>query len=113
MKWNVFYHNSNKRQIEPFNIFNHCGFRREFCNIVQKHADKDLFAEELWHCLMYYFWSKCEYEVLIYPWPCSTERDKPRKMDIFSQIICNWAAFVDYAWEHRREIKPDIVGDVS
>ena len=113
MKWSVLYHNVNKRQIESYDIFKHCGFRREFYNIAQKQADKDLFAEELWHCLMYYFWSKCEYEVLIYPWPCSIERDKPRKIDIFSQITCNWAAFVDYAWEHRTEIKPDTVGDAS
>lgn len=113
MKWSVLYHNVNKRQIESYDIFKNGGFRRAFYNIVQKHEDKALFAEELWHCLMYYFWSKCEYEILIYPWPCSIERDKPRKIDIFSQITSNWAAFVDYTWEHRTEIKPDIVGDIS
>lgn len=113
MKWSVLYHNVNKRQIESYDIFKHCGFRREFHKIARKYEDKDLFEEELWHCLMYYFWSKCEYEVLIYPWPCSIERDKPRKIDIFSQITCNWVAFVDYTWEHRTEILPDIVGDAS
>lgn len=79
MKWNVLYYNSNKRKIESYNIFKHGGFRREFCKIAQTCKNKEHFAEELWHCLMYYFWSKCEYEVLIYPWPCSIERDKPRK----------------------------------
>ncbi len=113
MKWNAFYYNNNKRQIESYNIFNHGGFRREFCKIVQKHEGKDLFAEELWHCLMYYFWSKCEYEVLIYPWPCSFERDRPRKVDIFGQITCNWTAFVDYVWEHRNETLSDKIGEAS
>jgi len=113
MKWYVFYYNINKRQIESYNIFNHGGFRQKFCKIVQKHEDKDLFAEELWHCLMYYFLCKSEWEVLVYPSPCSMGQDRHRKIDVFNQIACNWAAFVDYTWEHRTEIKPDIEGDVS
>lgn len=113
VKWNVLYYNINRRQIESYNIFSHSDFCWEFSKIVKKHEDKVLFAEELWHCLMYYFWSKCEYELLVYPWPCSIERDKPCKIDSFGQITHNWSAFVDYVWEHRNELYSGDIGEAS
>lgn len=107
MEWNVIYNNINKRQIELFNIFDHAGFRKEFCSLVKKHQDKEHFAEELRHSLKHYFWRKCEWEVLVFPWPCFPEKDNPHKIDCFWQIDSNWTAFIDYVWEHRKEIKQE------
>ena len=107
MEWNVICNNINKRKIELFNIFDHAGFRKESCSLVKKYQDKAPFAEELRHSLKHYFWCKCEWEVLVFPWPCFPEEDNPRKIDVFWQIDANWAAFLDYAWEHRQEIKPE------
>ena len=105
MKWNVLYYSFHKKQIETYNIFHHSSFHHAFYEIAQTCKDKGHFAEELWHCLMYYFWGKSEYEILIYPWPCNTEHDKPKKVDIFSQITCNWEGFVDYVWEQRMKVE--------
>lgn len=108
MEWKVFRYDSNEKEIRLFNIFDHGGFRNDFCKLAKKCKDKERFAEELRYCLMYYFWCKCEHEVLIFPWPCNPERDNPRKGDVFWQINCNWAAFVDYVWEHRKEVKSEL-----
>lgn len=38
--------------------------------------------------LMYQFWSRCEYEMLILPWP-NKDSDKPRKVDVYQQALPN------------------------
>lgn len=40
---------------------------------------------------MYYFWSKCEYEVIVSAWPPREGSD--RKIDIYSQLEANWPVF--------------------
>ena len=42
---------------------------------------------------MYYFWSKCEWEVLISPWVGGN--DEEIKVDVAWQIMNNWDVFVD------------------
>lgn len=106
MQWFVFYENINKKEIQRFDIFNHGGFRSDFCKAVKKNKDKDEFAEEIRHSLMYYFWCRSEYEVLIYPWPTRSVEDVHIKIDIFEQVNMNYQAFIDYAWEHRKEVEP-------
>lgn len=42
---------------------------------------------------MYYFWAKCEYEVIVSSWP---PRDaSERKIDIYTQLRENWGIFRD------------------
>ena len=45
---------------------------------------------------MYYFWSKCEYEVLVKSWPC--EKDS-LKVDVFNQLNANWEVFRDIVFK--------------
>lgn len=106
MEWKVFRYSFSEKEVRLFNLFDHAGFWNDFCKLVKKCKDKESFAKELRCCLMSHFWCRCEHEVLIYPWPCHPERDNPLKVDVFSQIDCNWEVFVDYVWEHRKEIKP-------
>lgn len=35
--------------------------------------------------LKYRYWSRCEYEFLVLPWP-NCEKDKPKKIDVYWQL---------------------------
>lgn len=105
MEWHVYYDNVNKKQITYFNIFDHCGFRDDFCKIAAASQTKEEFAEAVRQSLMYHFWSRAEYEVLVYSWPVTHLSDPCIKVDIYSQIKMNWQAFVDYTWSHRHEVR--------
>ena len=52
---------------------------------------------------MYYFWSKCEYEIIITCWP-KWDKFKEEKIDVYSQLNLNWDKFVNYIWENKKEI---------
>lgn len=49
---------------------------------------------------MYYFWSKCEYEVIVSAWPPREGSD--RKIDIYTQLKENWDIFRELVF---RELK--------
>jgi hypothetical protein len=49
---------------------------------------------------MYYFWSKCEYEVIVSAWPPRDGSD--RKIDIYTQLKENWDIFKELVF---RELK--------
>ena len=122
--WNVFHENFNARKIEVYNVFNHSSFYNNVIKLSRK--NKDEFAEQLKREAMYYFWSKCEMEIVVTSWPSyideneyqrlTKERnehiekrgDTPRvlnfcptvgsKIDIYEQLMLNWDMFVEYTW---------------
>lgn len=99
LQWNVLYHSINKNKITTFNIFDHCSFAVAVVRILSTVHSKEEFAKEIRKELQYYFWSKCEYEIIISPWP---PRGKPReKIDVYEQIVMNWDIFVDYIWNKK------------
>ena len=102
MEWNVFYHNVNSQEIITLNIFEHGGFAKDVEKHLKKYADKEAFVKELKSSLMYFFWSKSEYEIIISPW-CGGRNTKDKKVDIYSQVMLNWDKFVDYVWSFRKE----------
>ena len=55
-----------------------------------KYTPEDLIEMELRHKCMYYFWSKCEYEVIVTGWP---DTKTERKIDIYQQLEANWETF--------------------
>lgn len=103
MKWNVYFHNYNKNEIEPYNIFNHSCFTYEVKQAIKKYKDKDTFAEKLKIKLAYYFWSKCEWEIIISPWIGKKESCN-EKIDVYDQVMLNWDIFVDYVWNNKKEL---------
>ena len=104
MEWYVIYHNFNKNKIEKYNIFDHYSFAKACKENAKKNSkDKAAFAEELLSSLMYYFWSKCEWEVIVSAWP--PKEDSEKKIDVHDQVMLNWNLFVDYCWEHKAELK--------
>ena len=103
IRWNVFYHNCNSRSIETFNVFEHGSFREYVKKAAKKYQSKEDFAKQLRSEVMYYFWSKCEWEVLVTPWISPRESEK-KKVDVCWQIMNNWDVFVDYTWANRKKL---------
>lgn len=103
MEWNVVRDDMNTRQFKPFNIFNHYYFFEDCKKEYKKHKNnKEEFLSRVKRCLQYYFWSKCEWELILSPWP---PRDEPqKKVDAFGQVMLNWDRFSEYIWDHRKEL---------
>ena len=129
MKWNVLVQKINTRKIEQYNIFNHASFKKEVEVALATCKTKEEFAEKLKRELRYYFWSKCEWEVIVTEWPThvttaeierlnrevrnySTTWGRPphsvnvnlpvaEKIDVFDQVMMNWDCFLDYIWNYK------------
>lgn len=97
LKWNVYNESFGFGGIKPFNVFDHSGFL-DGCKKAAKKCgeDKAAFAEMVKRELMYYFWSKCEYEIVLTSWP--PREDHEKKIDVYSQVMLNFDLFIDYLW---------------
>lgn len=93
MEWNVIRSDFNSRKIETFNIFRHGGFSRDIANEAKKCKSKDEFLKRLRGSLMYYFWCKCEWEVIVGD---LIDGDAKRKIDVYWQVMNNWHIFSEY-----------------
>ena len=105
LEWNVFYHDWNRDKIEPFNVFDHGRFYDDCKKNARKNIqDYDAFKEQLRRDAMYYYWSKCEWEIVIVPWVRRSDKTEI-KIDVFDQLRLNWDAFCRYVWEHGAELR--------
>ena len=104
MEWNVLYHNISTREITTFNIFKHSSFLKDVEKYLKECSDKEVFTKELRSTLMYYFWCRSEYELIISPW-CGGRDTKEIKVDVYSQVMLNWDKFLDYVWSFKKERK--------
>lgn len=131
LQWNVFNYNINKNEIEVFNIFDHGRFCKDVKDSLKKCETKEEFSTQLKRNLTYYYWAKCEWEVIVTSWPprinaeeferLTDESEKfhkehgiyppysmyvnlcvGKKVDIYSQVMLNFDIFVDYVWSHKR-----------
>ena len=104
LKWNVYVEDFNARCMRVHNIFDHWSLREDLKKLVKKCGDdRKTFEEELKHHLKYYYWSKCEWEIVLSPWP-EWKDFREMKIDVYDQIALNWEQFVNYVWENRKEI---------
>ena len=152
--WNVYISDYNRGEIKIYNIFNHHSFYETCVKLKKKFKDnKEEFAKEVRSWLMYFFWSKCEWEIVLQHWPsgelyelregmkigelCDAlnehgipypkpgewnnrtnadrevtikvfpvdNRFRDKKIDVFDQVTNNWDVFIDYLWDHRKELK--------
>lgn len=102
-EWNVFVEDINGRKIKSFNIFDHYSFLQD-CAKAAKFAESiEEFAFLVRRELHYYYWSKCEWEIILSSWPPS-ERGAARKVDVASQVELNWEHFIVYLWTNRAEL---------
>lgn len=102
LTWNVIYHDINGDKIGTFNVFKHGRFVNDVRLALQKCKTRQAFSEELRSTTMYYFWSKCEWEVIISPW-CGGKNTEDIKVDAYWQIMNNWEIFVDYIWNLKKK----------
>lgn len=103
LEWNVYYHSSDGDKIETHNVFNHWRFHNDLCSLVKEYKNKEEFDRELRRCMMYYYWSKCEWEILVSPW-IGSNKSKSIKIDVYDQVKNNWNIFVDYVWNNRDKL---------
>lgn len=112
LEWNVYVDNFNARKIEVHNVFNNASLMEDLAKDMKKvHVredrpdEKKWFLERLRRNLMYYYWSKCEWEIIITSWPPVKEGFKDEKVDVYDQILLNWPVFAEYVWNNRKELK--------
>ena len=107
MTWNVYVENFNQKRIEKYDIFKHAKLMEDIRKNYKKNKnDFDTFAQILKRDIMYYFWSKCEWEIVLTSWP-EYPNFNEEKIDVYDQIMLNWDVFVKYVWEmcHARKLK--------
>lgn len=104
MEWNVFCYNINKGKIETFNIFDHWKFNEDGQKSLKKFKDKNEFKKVIESDLMYYFWSKSQYELVIeitennriflIPW-CGCREPEKVKIDVTDDENFDWRSFAE------------------
>jgi hypothetical protein len=132
LEWNVYYENINKRTIEKFNIFSHRSFNEDVKKDLKESNTKEEFEEKFQRNLRYYFWGKCEWEIVLVSWPpCITKEelsklnqdfkesikkynrepcklfikhDIGQKIDIHDQVMLNLPILIDMLWRTKNEI---------
>ena len=99
LKWFVFIEDINKKRIRVYNIFEHKDFMEDcndaWENYKNKHHDFLRYQENIDSILMYYFWCKCEWEMVLSNFPPSDSFQK-KKIDVYQQVKINWDIFIDY-----------------
>ena len=121
--WRVFVGSFNDKKIIPYNIFAHGRFFEDMCKIVAEYkkysnspetilsgipekeyvhgkgvvtkyyTPDEYLSRKMRGIMMYYFWSKCEWETVITSWP---NEDAFHKIDVFTQVRLNWDNFINY-----------------
>jgi hypothetical protein len=106
LTWNVYIGDSNAKTIKIHNVFNHGYFLECLKKAARKYKDteRDLFCEQMRKDLLYYYWSKCEWEVVIDHWP-HWDKFNSEKVDVYSQVRMNWEPFCEYVWAHRAVLR--------
>lgn len=109
LEWNVWVGDFNSRKIKQYNIFRHGGFYEDCQRAYKKYGhgkteDREAFLEQVRRGMMFCYWSKCEWEVIINHWPPHSD-EEAIKVDVYDQVTMNWDRFADYIWENRKELK--------
>lgn len=104
LRWDVYIGNFNRKQIEVHNVFNHPRFLED-CRETSKQCGDDFewFSDGIRRNLLCYYWSKCEWETVLTLWPM-TKDDFGKKISVFDQVNLNWDRFIEYVWNHRKEL---------
>lgn len=122
--WNVVHQSVNRGVIERWNVFDHGGVMEDIIKAFKKHKNnKDEFLKAVKSSLMYYYWSKCEWEVIlsiqddkmiITPWVGG--RDENIFLDVSDDKDFDWFSFYNKMTEHyvveRNSVKIDVYDQV-
>lgn len=103
MKWYVYFHDFNKNELIKWNIFNNWKFKEYVEELLRTKNDKNEFCEKLKNELMYFFWSKCQYEIVISSLDFGSKDTVSKKIDIYNQVMLNFDRFADYIWSFKED----------
>ena len=105
LAWWVYVGSFNDKEIRKHNVFDHYRFYQDCRKNYKKYKNnREEFLEAVRKDLGYYYWGKCEWEVVIQHWPPRKDF-KDIKVDVYEQIRMNWDAFADYLWNNRKELR--------
>lgn len=124
MRWNIYYYNVNANRIEIFNIFDHWSFREYTKKAAEQLKTKEEFVEQLIRELRFYFWSKCEWELIVeitednriflIPW-CGCRNPEDVKIDVTDNLDLDWKSFAEFHTNrqiYRNRAKIDVFDQV-
>lgn len=87
----------DNRNLKTYNIFSNWRFAQDV-NILLKNKNITDFKEKVIKLLQYYFWSKCEYEIIVTSFPYkikNNEIDNKFKIDVYYQVMQNIDILID------------------
>ena len=99
--WRVIVHRGNSPKIEFYNVFHHGHFVEDICKALMNRIGREQISEKIRNSAQYYFWSKCEWEVVVSNWP---RQDIEEKLDAFTQLEANWEQFIDYVMKNKKTL---------
>ncbi len=128
LTWNAYIEDRNANTIKVFNIFNSFRFISGVIEANNKYKNDFEFLKKVRSSLMYAFWSKAEYEVIITSWPPHIEKEEferltkedirfrtwvnlsmGEKIDVYNQVMINWEALKLYLLTNRKLIPKKII----
>lgn len=125
LEWNVFYYDINRNKITTYNIFRHGIFNKYIEKAFKTSKTKEEFAKILKRELMYYFWSKAEWELVIkldednhiflIPW-CGCRNPEEVKIDVTNDTSFDWSGFAKKNIErqiYKNEAKIDVYDQIE
>jgi len=95
LEWNVLMWDFNQDALITVDIV---PFFKNCLKSVKKNdrpKTKEEFNEFIKKEAKYYFWAKCEYEMIIHGWP---KQKNNEKVDVYNQLVLNWDVFIDNFW---------------
>ena len=99
MEWYVLNYNFNLKKIEPINIFNYGNLLEEIKEIykeyIERKEDIEFFENKINSQLLYYFWSRREYEISVGDL-FEKDLEKYEKIDVYYQVKMNFKVFIEY-----------------
>lgn len=107
LSWNVYVENINKQEIEVYNVFDHSSFKKDIIEAFNASWNESdiigsikVFKEKTESIALYYFWSKCEWEIILSDWPPTPEgKFNKKKISVYDQLKLNWNSFTNYIVE--------------
>ena len=106
LEWNVWFYDINAKEIKSYNIFKNIGLMNSLYKLKRQLKDhnQEWFLEEARKQIMYYYWARSEYEIIIKPWVS----EKPEvKVDIYDQVYLNWDRISEYIWNNLKLIRKE------
>ena len=96
LKYYAVIYDVNADDVIFYNVFEHGSFKKSVTTLLNETDDYDTFKSELKKELMYYFWSKCEWEIVVTGFPIDKTK---KKLDVYDQVIANFDIFAEYIWK--------------